>query len=477
MRKHVVWMGLIALLWSWSTEVRAGSMETLGASSRGTAMGGAMVSIADGWEATYYNPSALALSRNSTSFQASMVSGELMQNQSNSLGGGYAFRFGLNRRYLRDRVGLGLIVGTSATGGGMSMDIGSILSGGGSSWNWAIYQDSMPVVFAVGLGLRITDWLSVGITANQKNGLLALNYPAILVDPLLKWIIAINGANPPNIRSMSFTAGADPASEVATGFNVSLRPSKYVSFGYMYKPEAWMRYKITLELPGGYTSVLSPTSWLLIDMKIPGQLETTMIGASGHVPIPWNDGTLTLSYCQETQNWDGYYPSNIQYSWDGTDMIGKTWFSGKNPKDPGLENITINRYGFEYEGDAKPLMFWKLKNLTGARFSVRGGYYHWPSPQKENPKHSWQIAMVDSDADVYSFGLGFGYDRKGHPSSAENPLTVPRLQIDFHFQQTTMQDNEYKFGPDAWGNTPLSHYWVKTSGNITNYGLQITWLQ
>lgn len=475
-RKAVVAWAM-AIMLSWSVVGRADSLATLGASSRGTAMGGALIGIAEGWEAAYYNSSALALSRNSSSVQISSLNGSLKINDDNSLGGGFTLKYGINRRVLRDRIGLGLIVGTSTTSStGLSLDLGSLFGGGGApNWNWQMYNDSLPLVLSVGAGFRITDWLSLGITAYQKPSLVSMGFYPLVVDPLLEMLLGINtGVIPSNVQGMGFSAGGDPNEDFVTGFNISFRPIKYLSLGYSYSPETWSRYKLRLQLVGGQGSILPEDQYIMIDMKVPGHVETTVYGGAANVPIPWNEGMLTLAYAHEIQNWDGFYPSSVQYQWDASQIFSPEWFSDKQPRDPGLKDVNLDRFGFEYTGSATPMLFWKLKSLSNARFAVRGGYYHWNSPQPD-ARYSWQVAMIDSDADVYSFGLGFGYDRV--KKSKPGGVATPRVEIDLHFQQTNLEDRTYRMREDEWGNQELTNYLVQTSGDITQYGIQVTWRQ
>jgi len=465
-----------ALLVFCSATVWAGSLETLGASSRGTSMGGAMISIARGWEAAYYNPSGLALSRDSAGVQLSNVSGELLINEENSLGGGAAFKFGINHRFWRDRVGVGLIVGQGlGGGGGISLDIGALTGGGAPNWNWAMYSDSLPILLSTAVAFRVTNWLAFGITFQEDASLVSLsNYP-LVVDPILEQLIGIStGVVPSNVQGYSFSAGADPDSDFVTAFNVSLNIGDYVSLGYLYQPETWARYKLRIELVGGEGSLLPQSQFIMIDMEVPGQVETVVYGAAGHIPIPWNDGTLTVAWEHETQYWEGFYARSVQYQWDADEVFIGEFFTDPQPEDPGLEDIDIDRYGLEYEGDAGPLMFAGLKKLRRPRFFVRGGYYQWESPQPD-ATYSYQVAMVDADADVYSFGLGFSWDRKRGKRAVAGPDFPPTFQIDLHFQQIDLEDRTFDLHPDSFGGIPLENYFVNTEGHMTNMGVQFTW--
>ncbi len=481
MRRIAAVLLALTVLASWSIGAHAGSLDTMGVSSRGTAMGGAMVSIANGWDATYYNPSALALSRKSTSVQVSLINGKMMQNETDMCNDLPLAKFGYNTRFLRNRIGLGLILGSAATAGSGDMigDLtGGLMGGGPPNWNWDHYIDGgpSPVLTSFGLGFRVADWLAVGFSINQKDSMISVGYFPFAVDSVLEQLLGIaTGAIPANVEGMDFGAGGDPSDDYASGFNVTFRPLKYISLGYVYKPEAWSRYKFRVELVGGGGSILPESQYILIDMKVPGQVETTIYGGAGSIPFPWNDGLLTLAYAREIQNWDGFFPQSTQYQWTASDTFNSEWFTSKIARDPKLKDVAFDRFGIEYEGDATPLMFWKLKMLANPRFSVRGGYYHWDSPQGAVTE-GWQLGMVDSDADVYSFGAGFGYDRRKSRSAFEHPLFVSRIQIDLHVQITELEDRTYRLQTNEWGNVPLTNYHVETEGSITNIGVQITWL-
>ena len=473
MKRKALFWGIMALLLPWASLVSAGSLDTFGASSRGTAMGGAMVGIAEGWEATYYNPSALGLSRDSTAVEVSTFSGGMVINDIPSFGGGFGAKFGVSHRFLRDRLGVGLTVGVPPGGSGLSLDPTALLGGGGGS-EWGLYKDQLPVLLGVGVGLRITDWLSVGVATSPKQNLISMGYYPLVIDPILESLIGIRtGVIPSNIQSTSFSMGSYDGTDVAVAYNVTLRPSKYLSLGYVYRPETTTRLKLRLELVGGEGSLLPESQFMLFDITMPSGPETTIYGGAGHIPLPWNDGLLTLAYQHETQNWAGFYQQTIQYQWTPSDIFRPEWFSNAGGDPPLLEDVAFDRYGFEYDGSANPLLFWKLKNLSNARFAVRGGYYHWNSPQQQ-PRYTYQLAMIDSDADVYSFGLGFSYDRKRKVRIDGVP---PRISIDLHYQRIDLEDRNYQFRPDDFGNVPLSGNYLETGGSVTQLGAQITWWQ
>jgi hypothetical protein len=459
---------------------RAGTLEVYGASSRGTSMGGAMVAITDSWDAVAYNPSALALAPRSVSIQLSYINGSLIKNREDLLADGIAAKFGFNTRFFRNRIGVGLLVGMAGGADlGSLLNVGSLFSGGGAAPNWKFqhYSDTMPIQFAFGLGFRLADWLSVGVSLNQRNGLVAIAPYPILVDPIIKALLGIDtGAIGTNVRGTNFAAGGDPASQVSTGFNVTFRPIQYVSFGYSYTPEAWTRFNLKLRLtriPGG---LMANEEYYVFDIRAPGQVETIIYGLGGHIPIPWNDGILTLAWSHEIQNWDGFYPRSRSVTYSAGDVFTQESIMSAYTRDPGLKNIANDHYGIEYVGDASPILFWKLRDLTNARFCVRGGYYHWNSPQPR-AHHGYQVAMMDSDADIYSFGLGFGFDRrKNVVSRVENPLAVSRVQIDLHVQVIAPESRNYLMRPDEWDSVSMENYSVKTKGNITNIGIQISWI-
>ena len=472
-KKAAVLLGL-ALFALWSLEGSAGTLDRFGASSRGTAMGGAMISISEGWEASYYNPSALALSRNSTSMGVSQVSGELMKNGENQFGSGLMFRYGINHRFLRDRVGVGVLVNfsTAGSGGGLSLDPGALLGGGGGG-GFSFYSDQLPIAANAAFGIRLTNWLGVGVNFLADSTISTSNY-GLVVDPILEELIGIStGVVPSNIEGMNFSIGQDPDGAVVTAWDVTFRPIPYLSFGYYYIPETWQRIKARIELVGGEGSILPESQFILLEMKTPTSVETIKWGAAGHIPIPWNDGMLTISYQNEQQMWEGNYSQTIQYQWDADEVFGHFFFEDAKPDPPNLDDISIDRYGVEYVGDATPMMFWKLKNLGNPRFSIRGGYYEWESPQQEANFRD-ELGMLDADAQVYSFGLGFSYERKKGKRAALNPDYPPRVRLDLHVQHTTLDERDFEFQPDEYGAIPLEDFIIEIEGNVTNIGVELT---
>jgi hypothetical protein len=294
-RKAVFWV-IMALILPWTSPVSASSLDTFGASSRGTAMGGAMVSIANGWESVYYNPSALGLSRDSTAVEVYMLTGGLVINEIPSMGGGVSAKFAINHRFLRDRVGLGLLVGLSPGGLAGGLDPTSMISLGGGGGEWGMYKDSLPIVYDFGLGFRVTDWLAVGVSTSAKQSLLSMGFYPLVVDPLLQSLIGINtGVVPSDIKGTSFSYGSYDGTEVAVAYNVTLRPIKYLSVGYVYRPETTTRIKLRLEMVGGGGSLLTESRFMLYDITMPNGPETTIYGFAGHIPIKANDGTRRCS--------------------------------------------------------------------------------------------------------------------------------------------------------------------------------------
>jgi len=58
-----LWLLAVLLLFGTAAPARAGFFDTYGADARGMALGGAMAAVAEGWSSVYYNPAALALSK------------------------------------------------------------------------------------------------------------------------------------------------------------------------------------------------------------------------------------------------------------------------------------------------------------------------------------------------------------------------------------------------------------------------------
>ena len=55
---------ILLVIAGWGGQARGSAVELFGFGARGTAMGGAVATTSDGFEAVYYNPAALTLARN-----------------------------------------------------------------------------------------------------------------------------------------------------------------------------------------------------------------------------------------------------------------------------------------------------------------------------------------------------------------------------------------------------------------------------
>jgi len=145
---------------------------------------------------------------------------------------------------------VGLLVGMSGSGGDLSSLFGRgvAVGAGPPNWNWQRYQDSMPLLLEVGIGFRISDWLAVGFSLEpERTAWFDQNYPVAVTrfwSPDRDFDRAI-----PSNRGDEFRAGRT-ARRLATGFQCHPLSDRVLEFGYVYKPEAWSRYKLPVELIG-----------------------------------------------------------------------------------------------------------------------------------------------------------------------------------------------------------------------------------
>ncbi len=469
MKGKVQLVVVVLLLSAGFQSALAAPVDRYGASSRAAAMGGAMIGIASGAEATYHNSSALALSPNTTQIGLYNFAGDLVLNENDSGPEGIGFSLGLSHRILWERLGLGLYVGMMPSasgfdGGGLPLPIGGI-----STPSWSMYGSSLPADFAVGWGFRILDQLAVGGLAMQKPAVITTSAFPVLVDPILQMVIGLStGAMPSNVSGFGFGVSDDPKDNFDYAGNVTFRPFKYLSLGFSYQPEDWTTVKVRARLIGGGGSVLEKDKWYLFEFKSPGPVETTTYGGAVHLPL-WSN-TLTLSWQHEDQNWDGHYGYSKDWSWDTGNKFSPDFFDIK-VKDPGLKDIKLDRFGGELIMNAGSLMVGPLSSIQNPKLAVRGGFYHWDSPYPKY-KYSWEMVGHDSDADVYSGGMGFSFDRnpkKRHPHKG-----VQRsVSIDTHFQYFKLEQWNTHAVLDEYGNQFFPYY-INSEGEILTMGLNIT---
>lgn len=455
--------------------VHAEDMDMFGASSRAAAMGSAMTAIAEGSEAVYYNPSALALSPNSVSLEWNLRWSHLDVNGRNYGPGDTGLNYmpnmiGINGRFLRERIGVGLLVNqgglgglTGGGGGGGGEGLGLISDG----YGWPMYG-SATIPLYYGMGFRLHDKLSIGFIQSFNLWLIKFSNLTLNVDDLLALILGVSTGVPiPNLNPNWYVAMAMEPGDV--GVSVTFRPVKYLSLGYVQKPGSWTRYKIPVILTS--ETLLSDDMRLYILGDFWNSPDKEQWGAAVHVPLP-KKSKLTLSFSQDQQFWHRMHEETRKQHlrWtqpdiaDFVDVIGGDATS--NWKD-----VYLNRYGMEYllEAGWLPTKFLKDRH---PKLALRGGYFHWNSPLPDIK----QGDDFDSDADVYSAGLGLSLDRKGR-KHMKDPTAHHKFSLDVHIQYFDIANRDYKLQYNEWGDVrgSSSVYFYHTEGEILSTGLQLTW--
>ncbi len=430
-----------------------GYTRMFGASARSTAMGGAMVGIADGIDAVAYNPAALALSPNSASLQLTYFpSSEMIVNDVNEGPQSFGIIMGLTQKVLRDRIGLGFLLNVAPSVGG----------------DWPSYSAGiLPYPMGFGVGIRLHDTLAVGVAPASNLWIRASEIQLSLTQVLQGLLGVAIGAPATNVNpniDLGFSA-----EDTQYALSVAFRPIKYLSLGYVNVPLTKTRLRIPLVIRGG---------GLVDDMKsiILSDISTTppiqQYGVGVHIPIPRSE--LTLAWTQQKIGlgdlYDDLYGDYLQWSDPKLSSVVSVGYGAPPP----VSNVTVNRYGLEY--------ILALKGLSGipgalsqrnSALALRGGYFQWKSPY---PDQLWGTRF-DSDADIYSFGMGLAFDRKGK-SSLERPRSKNQFSIDLDLQYLDLATKDYQLSYDYWGNPrgPADVYWYHTEGQIWAAGLQFNWL-
>ncbi len=465
----------LLLCFSLSSLARADGLGMFGASSRATAMGGAMVGIAQGPEAIYYNPSAIALSPNATSLQVSNLNANLYVNGENYGPNGTQNMVGFNYRLLRDRVGVGLLLplsllGGLGGGGGGPDDPGTGFNladlGEHPNFGWPMYGSGMiPTTYA--LSFRLHDMLSVGISQSM---LMYLRFsPAeIDLDAILEGLLGFSlGGEPITEANYNWHIGFSTETG-EMGYSATFRPLKYVSFGYTHigKSEFDLMVPVTLR-----SALLEYDMYYMLLFEIETTPAIDRLGMGINIPLPRSQ--LTLAYSQDALMYGDLYKDRYD-DWAHCARSVKMDTGGSTfsyPKPSPRENVTIEHFGLEYLLELKGWLpdFLSKRN---PELAVRGGYFHWDSPY---PDKLWG-GSFDNDADVYSGGIGINFDRKSK-SQVQDPSRSRWVSIDLHFQYFGMDDEDYKLTHDYWMNPrgPSSVYYYHTEAEITNMGIQLTW--
>jgi len=440
-------------LYPQSLGLNDGYTRMFGISARSTAMGGAMVGIADGIDAIAYNPAAIALSPDSVSLQfQAFPSSELMVNETNEGPQSFGLIMGLTQKVLRDRIGVGALVGYPASVGG----------------DWPSYATgTLPLLMGYGVAIRLHDTLGIGI-APASNLWIRSSEIQLSLSQLISGLLGIQVGAPATDVNPNVALGIS-TEDTKYAIAVAFRPVKYLSLGYMDIPLTKTRLRIPIVIKGG-GMVDDMRSIMLSDIATTPPIQQYGVGV--HIPIP--NSKLTLAWTQQKLGfgdlYDELYGDYLEWS---DPKLTNAISVGYGPPAP-MKNATVNRYGLEYllnlQGIGGIPASLKQRNST---LAVRGGYFQWKSPY---PEELWGTRF-DSDADIYSFGLGLSFDRKGK-TSLERPLLNNRFSVDMDIQYLDLEEKDYKLQYDYWGNprSPGDVYWYHTEGQIWAVGFQFSWL-
>jgi hypothetical protein len=468
MKRYPAWVIVGLLLLGAGKPAGAEVFEMFGASSRGAAMGGAMTATAEGTEAIFYNPSSIALSPDSTSLEWTASRAHLNVNGINFGAGNKDFGpmptlFGLSQRFLRERVGIGLLYRGGFTGGG---DVGGGTGIGVISNGWGTgFFGGGTIPITLGLGLRLHDKLAVGFSL-WPNLYVRLSDVNLNIDELLQSIIGVTTGIPPVDLDPNVNLALSPVGN-DVGISVMFKPVKYLSLGYVQRPGSWTRIKVPIILSS--TGLLSSSMRIIIVKDLSSKPDQEQLGAAVHVPL--GKSTLTLSWAQDHEFWGRQRKDRMkevaQYKKSSVSGVVNVSYGAPSP----INDISIDHYGLEYLMNAGflPTKFLKQRN---PQLAVRAGYFHWNSPLPDKLYGT----TFDSDMDVYSGGLGLSLDRRGR-KVMKDPTVPRRFSLDLHGQYFKVEDRDFKLSYDYYGNHRgnSSVYFYHYEGQITELGLQATW--
>jgi hypothetical protein len=467
-KRIVLWFSLLVLFFAARLSAQTdGYTRMYGLSSRSAAMGGAMVGIAEGIDALAYNPAALALTRNSVSVQVQyFADSKLMVNDTNCGPGGVGIVAGLTQRALRDRLGFGFAFTQSGGGGGGGGGGGLSLLGGGGGYSWPMYGGaSLPISY--GIALRLHDTLGVGIMPASnlwiRTSPIELGLGQILQSVLGMSIGAPSTDVNPNIGlGLSFE-------DLRWSFSVAWRPLKYVSFGYQNIPSSKVRLRVPLVIRGGGI-IDDIRSMILSDISTSPPIQQYGVGV--HIPLPKSN--LTLAWSQQLLGfgklYDELYGDYLKYDDPALKNAVSVGYGAPTP----IKDAVVNRFGAEYVlGLACLPGVPKAFERRNAQLALRGGYFQWKSPLPE----SLHGRSFDNDANVYSMGLGFAFDRASR-NALEKPMRNQQFSVDMHVQYIDLAKKDYQLQYDYWGSpmSPGDLYYFHTEGQIWVVGLTLNWL-
>jgi long-subunit fatty acid transport protein len=271
------------------------------------------------------------------------------------------------------------------------------------------YTPTQQPTGSLGLGLKITDKLSVGYTMNTT---LHINASTIPVD--------INAI----LAGIGITLG-DPAININPNVEIDVLSGTSYQFGALYRPFKW------LSLGANYTYKNGSEVYIPVYLP-PGLLPETTIyveGWVGSTPSQIGFGV-------------GIYPNeHITVAFDmDYDMWSRThhWLRFRS-SDPDflntdfpeieLEDVWVPKFGLEYRG-RMPGKF------SRAEYSLRAGYLFYKSPW---PPMGTDPQDIDNDAHNFSGGFALGYYPKHRHMAG-----LKYLGIDYFWEYIYMVERDHR---------------------------------
>ncbi len=377
-------VGVLAGLWALSAA--ADTFETFGYGPRAAAMGGAQTADANDYTSVYYNPALMPYHKDVNfgfNFQwyrmnASVQSKDLARDidctyctAQDQVGMSLGLLFPLGGR-VRNRVALGLGLYAPET------RLLRVLSPARDQPFWLHYNSSPErLVVHVGGGVKITEWLSLGLGVQALADLVG-NGADVSVDLFNKQV-------------QKATLDSHLATRLAPVVGLSVRPKPWLRFGATYRGEMFLLYRI-------------PANVNLVGV---GELQFNITGSTLYTPHTVQFGAaidpipeLTISLDGEWMHWSGaptpYTNLHIGLSGDVLKGLGlDKAFDINSPDQPaGFVDTVGARLGVEY----------RITERVAARV---GGFYR-PTPVPKQDTSGTNI--LDCDTVGLTGGIGFAVD-------------------------------------------------------------------
>lgn len=408
--------GVIVLAVAFATAAQAEEFTTYGFGPRAAAMAGAMVADASDYTGTFYNP-ALLVNRTDVNFGASVnwyrTFTEVTSNDAtrpidctycqppDAVGMSLGALFPLGGK-VKNRVAIGL---------GLYIPFERLLRVLAPSTNqpfWYTFNShNERLIIYLGLGVKIVDWLTVGIGAQALADLVGQG-AKVKVDLFSKAVEAQ-------------VIDAHLAAHVAPVFGLQVKPIPRLRFGLTYHYEMSLKYSIpaSIDLDGigslafeahGYTHY-SPHSFVLGAAFEPHPDLTVALDAEfalwEFAPSPYLGMTMDLS--GETLEALG---------------LGSALDLAQDPPKPGFTNTLGVKLGLEYR--------------LSKRFALRGGFFYRPTPVPKQDAEGTNV--LDGSTLAATLGGGFNFD---------DPLEIFQspIHIDLSVQTQFMIGREAKKDP------------------------------